>query len=179
MPTTDSTLVDQQLLAACLAQNRVAQRQLYDRYKKAMFSCALRILNDRDLAQDALQDAFVDVFRNLGSFRQDAALGAWIRTIVVRRSLLIQQREQRMEVYDQQRHPEPSISWHDGLTGELLEKAIQALPTGYRTVFCLIEVEGYAHREVAEMLSISEGTSKSQLYHAKRLLQGKLQELRR
>lgn len=171
--------MEQDLLAGCIRQDRLAQRQLYDRYKKAMFSCALRILNDRDLAQDALQDAFVDVFRNLVAFRQDAALGAWIRTIVVRRSLVILQREQRMEVYDQQRHPEPSISWHDNLTGELLEKAIQSLPTGYRTVFCLIEVEGYAHREVAELLSISEGTSKSQLYHAKRLLQGKLQELRR
>jgi RNA polymerase sigma factor (sigma-70 family) len=82
-----------------------------------------------------------------------------------------------MEVYDQQRHPEPLVAWHDNLTGEALDKAIGELPAGYRAVFCLVEVEGYSHREVAELLGTSEGTSKSQLYHAKRVLQRKLQHL--
>jgi len=168
---------EQLLLAACLAQSRPAQYQLYQRYKAAMFSSALRILNDRDLAQDALQEAFVDVFQQLASFRQESALGAWIKTIVVRSALRILRREQRMEVYNPERHPEPLAAWHDSLTGEALEKAIGELPAGYRAVFCLVEVEGYLHREVAELLSISEGTSKSQLHHAKRLLQVKLHHL--
>jgi RNA polymerase sigma factor (sigma-70 family) len=71
------------------------------------------------------------------------------------------------------------VAWHDSLTGEALDKAIAELPAGYRAVFCLVEVEGYAHGEVAELLGISEGTSKSQLHHAKRLLQRKLQYLYR
>lgn len=168
---------EQHLLAGCLAQDRQAQFRLYQQYKTAMFSSALRILGDRALAQDALQEAFVDVFQGLSGFRQQSTLGAWIKIIVVRRALLTLRREQRMEVYDQERHPEPLVAWHDNLTGEALEKAIGELPAGYRAVFCLIEVEGYGHSEVAEMLGIAEGTSKSQLYHAKRLLQRKLQYL--
>ncbi len=165
------------LLAGCLAQDRQAQYQLYQRYKTAMFSAALRILGSRDLAQDALQDAFVEVFQGLADFRQQSTLGAWIKIVVVRRALRTLRQEQRMEVYDAERHPEPLVAWHDGLTGEALERAIGELPAGYRAVFCLVEVEGYAHREVAELLSISEGTSKSQLFHAKRLLQRKLHYL--
>ncbi|SHI89891.1 RNA polymerase sigma-70 factor, ECF subfamily [Hymenobacter daecheongensis DSM 21074] len=168
---------EQLLLAGCLAQNRLAQYQLYERYKAAMYSSALRILGSPDLAQDALQEAFVEVFRQLAGFRQEAALGGWIKTIVVRCALRVLRREQRMEVYNPQQHAEPLVAWHDSLTGEALEKAIGELPAGYRAVFCLVEVEGYLHREVAELLSISEGTSKSQLYHAKRLLQVKLQHL--
>ena len=162
------------LLAGCLAHDRQAQYQLYQRYKTAMFSTALRILGSRDLAQDALQEAFVDVFQHLASFRQQSTLGAWIKTVVVRQALRTLRQEQRMEVYDPDRHPEPLVAWHDNLTGEALDQAIGELPAGYRAVFCLVEVEGYAHREVAELLSITEGTSKSQLYHAKRLLQRKL-----
>ncbi|UYZ62062.1 RNA polymerase sigma factor [Hymenobacter weizhouensis] len=177
MTASPLPLEEQHLLTGCLAQDRHAQYQLYQRYKSAMFSAALRILNDRDLAQDALQEAFVEVFQHLADFRQQSTLGAWIKTIVVRRALRTLRREQRMDVYDQERHPEPLVAWHDNLTGEALEKAIGELAAGYRAVFCLVEVEGYAHREVAELLGITEGTSKSQLYHAKRLLQRKLQHL--
>jgi len=165
------------LLAGCLAHDRQAQHQLYQRYKTAMFSSALRILGSRDLAQDALQEAFVEVFQGLAGFRHQSTLKGWIKTLVVRRALRTLRQEQRMEVYDPERHPEPLIAWHDNLTSEALDQAIGALPAGYRAVFCLVEVEGYTHREVAELLAISEGTSKSQLFHAKRLLQRKLQYL--
>jgi RNA polymerase sigma factor (sigma-70 family) len=165
------------MLRGCLAQDRQAQYRLYQQYKTAMFSSALRIVGDRALAQDALQEAFIDVFQNLATFKQQSTLGAWIKTIVVRRALRTLRHEQRMEVYDQERHPEPLVAWHDNLTGEALEKAIGELPAGYRAVFCLVEVEGYSHREVAELLGTSEGTSKSQLYHAKRVLQRKLHYL--
>ena len=165
------------LVAGCLAHDRQAQHQLYLRYKTAMFSAVLRILGDHALAQDALQEGFIEVFQSLVNFRQQSTLGAWVKTIVVRRALRTLKREQRMEVYDADRHPEPLVAWHDNLTGEALEKAIGELPAGYRAVFCLVEVEGYAHREVAELLGISEGTSKSQLFQAKRVLQRKLQHL--
>ena len=166
------------LVADCLAGDRQAQQQLYQRYKTALFSTALRMLGGaRDLAQDALQDAFVEAFQGLAAFRQQSTLGAWLKTLVVRRALRTLRQEQRMEVYDHERHPEPLVAWHDNLTGEALDRAIGELPAGYRAVFCLVEVEGYAHHEVADLLSISEGTSKSQLHHAKRLLQRKLQHL--
>jgi RNA polymerase sigma factor (sigma-70 family) len=170
---------EQLLLRECLAQDRQAQYRLYQQYKTAMFSSALRILGDRALAQDALQEAFMDVFQGLATFQQQSTLGAWIKTIVVRRALRTLRHEQRTELYDQERHPEPLVAWHDNLTGEALDKAIGELPAGYRAVFCLVEVEGYSHREVAELLHTTEGTSKSQLYHAKRMLQRKLQYLYR
>ena len=176
-PSAQLSADEAHLLAGCRAQDRQAQHQLYQRYKTAMFSSALRILGSRDLAQDALQEAFVEVFQGLAGFREQATLGAWIKTVVVRRALRTLRQEQRMEVYDTERHPEPLVAWHDNLTGEALEKAIGELPAGYRAVFCLVEVEGYAHREVADLLSITEGTSKSQLFHAKRLLQRKLHYL--
>ena len=166
-----------QLLAGCLAQERTAQFQMYQRYKTARFSSALRILRDRDLAHDALQEGFVKVFQQLAAFRQEASLGAWIRTIIVRQALHLLRRESQLEVYDPLRHTEPQVAWHDSLTGEALDKAIGELPAGYRSVFCLIEVEGYSHREVAELLGISEGTSKSQLFRAKQQLQVKLKYL--
>ena len=168
---------EQRLLQGCLAQDRQAQYRLYQQYKTAMFSSALRILGDRALAQDALQEAFIDVFQGLATFQQQSTLRVWIKTIVVRCALRTLRHEQRMEVYDQERHPEPLVAWHDNLTSEALDQAIGELPAGYRAVFCLVEVEGYSHREVAELLGTSEGTSKSQLYHAKRLLQRKLQYL--
>jgi RNA polymerase sigma-70 factor (ECF subfamily) len=168
---------EQHLLQGCLAQDRQAQYRLFQQYKTVMFSSALRILGDRALAQDALQEAFIDVFRGLTGFQQQSSLRSWIKTIVMRCALRILRHEQRMEIYDPERHPEPLVAWHDSLTGEALDKAIGELPTGYRAVFCLVEVEGYSHREVAELLGLSEGTSKSQLYHAKRVLQRKLQYL--
>jgi RNA polymerase sigma factor (sigma-70 family) len=168
---------EQLLLQGCLAQDRQAQYRLYQQYKTAMFSSALRILGDRALAQDALQEAFIDVFQGLATFQQQSTLGAWIKTIVVRRASRTLRQAQRLEVYDQERHAEPVVAWHDNLTGEALDKAIRELPAGYRAVFCLVEVEGYSHREVADLLGTSEGTSKSQLYHAKRVLQRKLQYL--
>ena len=174
---TPLSLEEQRLLADCLAQDRQAQYRLYQRYKTALFSSALRILSDRALAQDALQEAFIEIFQGLVGFRQQSTLGAWMKTVLVRRALRILQCEQRMEAYDQLRHPEPTVGWHDNLTGEALDQAIRELPAGYRAVFCLVEVEGYAPSEVAELLGIAEGTSKSQLYHAKRLLQRKLQYL--
>ncbi len=169
-------MTEAELIAACLADDRLAQRSLYDRYKKGMYTVAYRITNDFDQANDVLQEAFVKVFRNLGSFRQESTLGAWIKTIVVRTALSHIRRQKRIEPLEEH-HVKDRIDWGHSLDSEYLEKAIQALPDGYRAVFVLIEVEGYAHKEVAEMLGISVGTSKSQLFYAKKKLREHLQHL--
>jgi RNA polymerase sigma-70 factor (ECF subfamily) len=96
-------------------------------------------------------------------------LGAWIKTIVVRTALSKIKKEQHTASLDQV-PPDISISWSHRLDAEYLEKAILALPTGYRTVFVLIEVEGYGHQDVADLLGITVGTSKSQLFYAKKRL---------
>lgn len=138
-----------------------------------MFSTAYRITNDYDNANDALQDAFVAVFRSLNQFTFQSTLGAWIKTIVVRNAIRKQQLESRFIGIDETIHDQP-IPLPEGLTGAELNAVIRTLPDGARTVFLLIEVEGYAHKEVAEMLSIAEGTSKSQLNYARRILRQRL-----
>jgi RNA polymerase sigma factor (sigma-70 family) len=166
---SEKKLVDQ-----CLQNDRQAQKELYEKYKCAMYSTAVRLLNNNfDDASDVLQEAFIEVFRDLESFKHISTLGAWIKTIVVRKALLKIRSGNNFEPIT----PEvlnQTIEWRDCFTAEYLEKAIQSLPEGTKTIFLLMAVEGFKHREVAEMLNISEGTSKSQLNYAKSLLKQKL-----
>lgn len=162
-------MTEAELIKACLENNRFAQRTLYDRYKRAMYTLAYRLTSDFDEANDVLQDAFLDVFRKLENYRGEATLGVWIRAIVVRKAYRKLEKPKMWQLIEEIPE-ETSVDWGDAINAEYLEKAIQALPQGFRTVFILIEVEGYTHKEVAEILSISEGTSKSQLFYAKKRL---------
>lgn len=165
------------MVASCLRNDPVAQKALYDRYKRAMYTLSFRIMGDMDQAEDVLQESFIKIFKNLGSFRQESTLGAWIKTIVVRTAYSkIRQRKVIAEPLENL-PPSAVVDWGNHLDAEYLEKAILSLPEGYRTVFVLVEIEGYAHKEVAEMLGISEGTSKSQLFYAKRKLRELISEM--
>lgn len=170
------SLKDNNLVHKCLRNDRRAQKELFDRYYKAMFNTALRIVKDEETCYDVVQEAFILVFNNLEQFRFKSTIGAWIKTIVVRQAI----HKIRPEVTTQSPIQNyDAIVWPEDLTGEYLQKAILELPDGYRTVFTMVEIEGYSHREVAEIMQISEGTSKSQLYHAKRMLQKRLTESNR
>ncbi|MBT1698140.1 RNA polymerase sigma factor [Fulvivirgaceae bacterium PWU4] len=155
-----------------------AQRLLYDRYKDAMYTILFRMLDDEDDAADALQEAFVEVFRSLEKYRRLSSLGAWIKVIVIRAGLA-QQRTKKLdfEPITDRLPEEQSLVWDENMTGEYLHAAIRQLSPGYRNVFLLIEVEGYSHKEAAGLLQITEGTSKSQLFNAKKILQQKLKKL--
>ena len=170
------TMTENDLIEACLADDRAAQRDLYERYKRAMYSLCYRITGDHAVAADVLQDAFIKVFKHLSRFRRESTLGAWIKTIVVRTAYSQLRKAKRMPTEDIDGvDPNAYIDWGAGhLDAEYLERAILALPEGYRAVFVLIEVEGYGHKDVARLLGISEGTSKSQLYHAKKRLRAAL-----
>ncbi|MEM9919420.1 MAG: RNA polymerase sigma factor [Bacteroidota bacterium] len=163
------TMTDIELIESCIANDRLAQKRLYERYKNAMFTIAYRITGDFESASDVLQDAFINVFRGLKQFRKESTLGAWIKTIVVRTALKSIKKRVHFEPIENQ-NINSFVDWGHHLDAEYLEKAITALPEGYRAVFVLIEVEGYSHKEVADMMSISVGTSKSQLFYAKKRL---------
>ncbi len=172
MPRT-TMMTEQEIVKGCLENDRHAQRALYDKYKNAMFTLSYRVAGDFGLAEEILQDAFMKVYKGMPSFRGESTLGAWIKVIVVRTAYTKIRKKvtyDPIEYIDKDEH----IQWSHKLDTEYLEKAILDLPEGYRTVFTLIEIEGYAHREVAEMLGISEGTSKSQLFYAKRKLRDNL-----
>ena len=117
------------------------------------------------------------VFKHINNFRGEASIGSWIKTIVTRTALEKVKQKIRFEPLEGQAYEEV-IDWGHHLDIDYLEKAIQSLPEGYRAVFVLIEIEGYAHKEVSMMLGISVGTSKSQLYHAKRKLKELLTDFR-
>jgi RNA polymerase sigma factor (sigma-70 family) len=164
-----------ELIEACLKGDRLAQKDLYDRYKRAMYTLAYRITGNFELAEDVLQEAFIRVFKHLDSFRRESTLGAWIKTILVR-TAYSHIRNQRLFVENAEGTHDPEyIDWGGFSSAEYLEKAIMDLPDGYRTVFTLVEIEGYAHKEVADILGVSVGTSKSQLFHAKKRLRETLQ----
>ncbi|MEL6672159.1 MAG: RNA polymerase sigma factor [Bacteroidota bacterium] len=167
---------EKELVEACLREDRKAQKQLFDLYKDAMYTLCYRITSDTELAQDALQEGFVGVFRGMKNFRKESSLGAWIKTIMVRTAYKKIRKESRFQSLDEE-VAEQLIDWGSYIDVSYLEQAIQALPPGYRTVFVMIEVEGYSHKEVAATMGISVGTSKSQLFYAKKHLQKKLKAL--
>ncbi len=152
----------------------MAQRFLYEQYKVAMFSTAYRITNDKDMAHDALQEAFVKVFSNLSKYKGRGALAGWIKTIVVRAALK-EMKGLHLHFEVDENIPD-TVHFDDTLTGELLAKMMAALPDKCRAVFCLVEVEGYAQKEVAQMMNVQVGTVKSQLHYSKKILKRSLNE---
>ena len=165
------------MVKGCLQHDRHWQKLLFDRYKDAMYTVVFRILRNQAQASDAVQEGFIQVFTCIQNYRFEASLGSWIKTIMIRCAVKILKKESVYTEADDE-IPDVWIEWDENLTGELLDKAISLLSPGFRSVFLLVEVEGYSHKEVAELLNISEGTSKSQLSRAKVVLQQKLKELR-
>lgn len=169
-PATPARMTEQELVAACRQQDRRAQKELYDRYSRAMYSACYRICADFDLANDALQEGFLKVFQKLDTYRGESTVGAWMKVVIVR-TALNKLRRHKVTQELPLNYADEEVDWGTtALDVEYLEKAINRLPDGYRAVFVLIEVEGYKHKEVAEMLNITVGTSKSQLFYAKKKL---------
>jgi RNA polymerase sigma factor (sigma-70 family) len=164
-------VTEQQIISLCQQNDRRAQKALYDRYCKAMYTTAYRITGDFEWAGEALQDGFIQVYKHIADFEQRSTLGAWIKSIVVRAALQkVNRRKSAFEAWPED-YTESMLDWGSSpIDSEQLEQAILRLPEGAKTVFVLVEVEGYAHKEIAEMLGISEGTSKSQLFAAKKRL---------
>ena len=159
------------IVEACKRGDRKAQFELYKLYSKAMYNICLRMLNSAENAEDALQNAFVDVFTKLESFRFESTIGAWIKRIVINNciNLLKKRRMQFIELMDNAQMSndiDPSVS--EGILNvSAIQQAIQQLPDGYRTIFNLYALEGYDHEEIGQVLGISEATSKSQYSRAK------------
>lgn len=171
-----SMLNEKELIEGCRKGSRTAQRALYDRFCKKLMVVCLRYSKSTAEAEDILQEGFVKVFQGLEGFRQDAKLETWITRIMVNTALNHHRKKLYLypmvdiEKTDHQEAPE-SLS---GLHFTELLTMIQSLPQGCQIVFNLFAIEGYSHKEIAEMLGISEGTSKSQFARARALLQEKL-----
>lgn len=169
-------LGEQELIDGCRKGERTFQRALYDRYSRKMLVVCLRYSKSTAEAEDVLQEAFVKVFQGLKDFRQESKLETWITRIMVNTAL----NAQRKKLYlfpmvdiEETNLPEDEVSISGIHVNELLEM-IQSLPQGCQVVFNMFAIEGYSHKEIAELLGVSEGTSKSQYARARSLLQNKL-----
>lgn len=154
------------------AGNQKAQYQLYRLYSKAMLNICYRMLNSLEEAEDLLQESFAEAFNKLESFRFESTFGAWIKRIVVNRCIN-HLKKRKADLYYTDNLPENKGMNADDDTeqSELdvkkIKKAMELLPDGYRVVFSLYLIEGYDHSEIAQIMDISESTSKSQFSRAK------------
>lgn len=150
------------------------QRELYERYSAKMFGVCLRYAGNTEEAEDILQEGFIKVFRKIGSFRGEGSFEGWIRRIFVNTAIEQFRRKTYMQPITEREENSVEatyLSVLDSLAEKDIIKLVQQLSPGYRTVFNMYVVEGYTHRQIAESLGISEGTSKSQLSRAKIILQ--------
>jgi RNA polymerase sigma factor (sigma-70 family) len=163
--------LQEELIERCKSGDRDAHYKLYRQYCRAMYNVGFRITGNADDADDVLQEAFISAFRNLDHYRGDASFGAWLKRIVVNKAINTLQKRKHEPLPDDDRWdvPEPAEAgeYREELTIDRVKKAIAQLPDGYRSVLSLYLIEGYDHQEIAEIMSISESTSKSQLNRAK------------
>jgi len=167
---------DNDLIVLAMKGNQLAQYQIYEKYARAMFSICYRMMNNKEEAEDVMQESFTDAFQNLISFRFESTFGAWLKQIVVNKcinklnkkkvELMFSENFTKYDVADESSHDEEEIQY----TVDKVKHAIQLLPDGYRIIFSLYLLEGYDHEEIAEILGISESTSKTQYMRAKNKL---------
>ncbi len=163
------------LIDACKKGDRKAQFELYRLYSSAMYNTTLRIVRDPDDSEDVMQEAFLKAFSRISTYRGKVSFGAWLKRIVVNKSLdFLRLRRERVsldEVNEVEEIPEddPGVIDH-AYSADEIRRAIYALPEGYRLVLSLILLEGYDHEEVSEILRISNATSRTQYHRAKKKL---------
>lgn len=163
------------LIEECRKGNSRAQFTLYNQYSKAMYNIAYRMLNNREDAEDMLQETFIDCFRNISSFRFESTFGAWLRKILINKCIN-QLRKKKIDFTLYDTLPDTPYQEEEELvfeTGKVI-KGIELLPDGYRVILTLYLLEGYDHQEISQILGISESTSKSQYSRAKEKLRSQL-----
>jgi RNA polymerase sigma-70 factor (ECF subfamily) len=159
------------LIEECRRGNSKAQFSLYEQYSKAMFNLAWRMLNNREDAEDILQESFIECFRNIQTFRFESTFGAWLKKIVVNRCINhIKKKKIDLTLYDTPPTVIDEVEEETEYETEKIFKGIEMLPDGYRIILTLYLLEGYDHSEISQILGITESTSKSQYSRAKEKL---------
>ena len=173
-------MTEDDIIKGVKRNDRKAQRMLFENYKRLWFSICLRYNDNTYDAEDALQNALINIYVKVKQFNtKKGSFQSWSSRIVVNENLMLLRKKLQsfetdpilddIDAFDENETPVERIS------AEELTKLINKLPTGYRVVFNLYAIEGHSHDEIAEMLNISSGTSKSQLFKARKLLQKKLE----
>lgn len=165
---------EERMVRGCVKGQPEHQEALYNKYYRKMFGVCLRYAPDRETAEDILQDGFVKVLKGISSYSGKGSLEGWIRRVMVNTALEHLRRKAAMyPVVDLEMayNADAGADIVAGMSEQEILAHIQALSVGYRTVFNLFAIEGYSHKEIAEQLNITEGTSKSQFARARQTLQ--------
>lgn len=163
-----------QLVKALKKEDAKAQRLLYDKYSSRMLVVCQRYVSDSMAAEDVMVEGFLKVFGKIDQFNSEGSFEGWIRRIMVNEALGYLRKYKRIleDVSTDDIVNMPDVSYADEfIQAEELMKIIGSLPVGYRTVFNMYAIEGFSHAEIADMLGITESTSKSQLHRARAILQ--------
>ncbi len=177
-------MTEEQLIKACIREDAASQKEVFTRYSSRMLGVCHRYARTSADAEDILQDAFIKVFNKIGQFKFEGSFEGWIRKIVVNTALKkysLMRYEKELNglenVKESDNAEDPSAYSH--LSQKDLMVLINSLPDGYRMIFNLHVIEGYQHEEIAEMLGIQPGTSRSQLVKARNMLQKQIMELQK
>ena len=168
------------IIERCKKGDRAAQTELYRRYYRGMYSVSLRILNHSAEAEDAMQEAFIAAFKQLDSFKGEVTFGSWLKKIVINRSIDLL-RKRKIQYDDISRipdQPEFDTEFSITITPEMVKTAIGKLQDNYRIVLSLFLLEGYDHDEIANILKISNGSSRIIYHRAKEKLKLILKEMK-
>lgn len=167
-----------QLISMALENNRHAQQKIYTLYCKKMLAVCHQYVKDIHQAEDVMITAFMKVFTSINAFENKGSFEGWIRKIMVNESISFLRVNKKVSFIEDEFFVELAIETDENdYSVEQILLLIDSLPEGYKMVFNLYAIEGYKHNEIAKMLQINEGTSKSQLSHARKMLQTKIYEL--
>ena len=169
------TMTEDAILQGCLKNQAAAQRELYNRYSPKMLAVCYRFAHNREDAEDMLQEGFIKVFLQIHTFQNKGAFEGWIRRIIVHTCINHLKKNKRFNESVDILHAN-SIQVREETVPSIVQAkqivdCIRALPIGYRTVLNLYAIEGYSHKEIADMLDIEESTSRSQYTRAKQMLE--------
>ena len=169
-----------ELIKLAVENNRQAQQQIYSRFSSKMLSVCRQYIKDIQLAEDLMITAFMKVFTNLNKFEHKGSFEGWIRRIMVNECISYLRVQKKVKFTEDEIYVEESFNAIDSkFSIDQIQFLIDALPDGYKMVFNLYAIEGYKHNEIAKMLGINEGTSKSQLSHARKMLQTQITILKK
>jgi len=170
--------IHQELIERCRTGDRLAQREIYRLYYKAMYNTCYRMISNQVESEDIMQESFLAAFLKINSYKGEMSFGSWLKKIVINKSIdVLRARKVRFEelneksiVYEAEDEPDLSFAENDTLKVAQIREAIKKLPEGFRIVLTLSLFEGFDHEEIATILKISESTSRSQLARAKKKL---------
>lgn len=168
-------VLDSQLIDRCISGDRKAQYQLYQKYVGSIYHSVIRIVKQKTETEDVVQNSFIKIFRYLKNYNGEGNFEGWMKRIAINESLDVLRKKKKLKWVSMEEYPQnlmvpPDETIQNEISMQSIHQAIKKLPDGCRIVFNLYLMEGYSHKEVAEILNISESTSKTQYKRAKSLL---------